>query len=147
MVKRTKRNSVLKNRIFLQSTYNPTKKPLHDEGAFLCNFLILKSVNWYLLSFQMAGRQGFEPWLTESESVVLPLDDLPKKKYQLNINFYVGQVKTFIFCNLKNGTCSQGAFTDVKIFHHPMVNNVILAKTHRRQVKILYNDNGFHVRN
>ena len=26
----------------------------------------------------LAGRQGFEPWLTESESVVLPLDDLPK---------------------------------------------------------------------
>ncbi len=28
----------------------------------------------------MAGRQGFEPWLTESESVVLPLDDLPKTR-------------------------------------------------------------------
>ncbi len=27
----------------------------------------------------MAGRPGFEPGLTESESVVLPLDDLPLK--------------------------------------------------------------------
>lgn len=27
--------------------------------------------------FLMAGRPGFEPGLTESESVVLPLDDLP----------------------------------------------------------------------
>ena len=26
----------------------------------------------------LAGRPGFEPGLTESESVVLPLDDLPK---------------------------------------------------------------------
>ena len=25
----------------------------------------------------LAGGQGFEPWLTESESVVLPLDDPP----------------------------------------------------------------------
>ena len=25
----------------------------------------------------LAGRQGFEPWLAESESAVLPLDDLP----------------------------------------------------------------------
>ena len=28
--------------------------------------------------FLLAGRPGFEPGLTESESVVLPLDDLPK---------------------------------------------------------------------
>ena len=28
----------------------------------------------------MAGEQGFEPWLTESESVVLPLDDSPNEK-------------------------------------------------------------------
>jgi predicted RNA binding protein YcfA (HicA-like mRNA interferase family) len=41
--------------IFLQSTYNPTKKPLHDEGAFLCNFLILKSVNWYLYAVKWLG--------------------------------------------------------------------------------------------
>ena len=26
---------------------------------------------------KLAGGQGFEPWLTESESVVLPLDDPP----------------------------------------------------------------------
>ncbi len=26
----------------------------------------------------MVGRQGFEPWLAESESAVLPLDDLPR---------------------------------------------------------------------
>ena len=26
----------------------------------------------------LAGRPGFEPGLTESESVVLPLDDLPE---------------------------------------------------------------------
>ncbi len=26
----------------------------------------------------MAGEQGFEPWLAESESAVLPLDDSPK---------------------------------------------------------------------
>ena len=32
------------------------------------------AVNPFLL---MAGRPGFEPGLTESESVVLPLDDLP----------------------------------------------------------------------
>lgn len=25
----------------------------------------------------MAGEQGFEPWLAESESAVLPLDDSP----------------------------------------------------------------------
>ncbi len=25
----------------------------------------------------MAGGQGFEPWLAESESAVLPLDDPP----------------------------------------------------------------------
>jgi hypothetical protein len=29
--------------------------------------------------FYMAGEQGFEPWLAESESAVLPLDDSPKK--------------------------------------------------------------------
>ena len=28
--------------------------------------------------FVMAGEQGFEPWLAESESAVLPLDDSPK---------------------------------------------------------------------
>jgi hypothetical protein len=28
----------------------------------------------------LAGGQGFEPWLTESESVVLPLDDPPMKR-------------------------------------------------------------------
>ena len=28
-------------------------------------------------SLILAGEQGFEPWLTESESVVLPLDDPP----------------------------------------------------------------------
>ncbi len=26
----------------------------------------------------LAGGQGFEPWLAESESAVLPLDDPPK---------------------------------------------------------------------
>ncbi|KAF0120186.1 MAG: hypothetical protein FD151_1739 [bacterium] len=29
----------------------------------------------------MAGRPGFEPGLTESESVVLPLDDLPVRLF------------------------------------------------------------------
>ena len=28
--------------------------------------------------FDLVGRQGFEPWLAESESAVLPLDDLPR---------------------------------------------------------------------
>ena len=27
---------------------------------------------------EMAGGQGFEPWLAESESAVLPLDDPPQ---------------------------------------------------------------------
>ena len=26
----------------------------------------------------LAGEQGFEPWLAESESAVLPLDDSPR---------------------------------------------------------------------
>jgi hypothetical protein len=77
------------------------------RGLFLCKF-DLKSVNWYLLCCQVAGRQGFEPWLTESESVVLPLDDLPNK-FKLNINFYVGQVKrtvhTWQFCYVRCEKC------------------------------------------
>ena len=32
-----------------------------------------------LPAFLLAGGQGFEPWLTESESAVLPLDDPPKE--------------------------------------------------------------------
>ncbi len=32
----------------------------------------------FLSAILLAGRPGFEPGLTESESVVLPLDDLPK---------------------------------------------------------------------
>ncbi len=28
-------------------------------------------------SKKLAGEQGFEPWLAESESAVLPLDDSP----------------------------------------------------------------------
>jgi hypothetical protein len=42
----------------------------------------------------VAGRQGFEPWLTESESVVLPLDDLPK--------LWPSSTKWFSRCQEKN---------------------------------------------
>jgi hypothetical protein len=31
--------------------------------------------------FYLAGGQGFEPWLAESESAVLPLDDPPKLRW------------------------------------------------------------------
>ncbi len=44
----------------------------------------------------MAGRPGFEPGLTESESVVLPLDDPPVPKplsveehSELNVTIYI----------------------------------------------------------
>ena len=37
------------------------ERAIHSDGPF------------YIL----VGRQGFEPWLAESESAVLPLDDLP----------------------------------------------------------------------
>jgi hypothetical protein len=33
--------------------------------------------------FYMAGEQGFEPWLAESESAVLPLDDSPKNQRRI----------------------------------------------------------------
>jgi hypothetical protein len=29
--------------------------------------------------YRLAGEQGFEPWLAESESAVLPLDDSPNE--------------------------------------------------------------------
>jgi hypothetical protein len=44
----------------------------------------------------LAGRQGFEPWLTESESVVLPLDDLPKINSDYTYFFLRVKQKPFI---------------------------------------------------
>jgi hypothetical protein len=32
------------------------------------------------IAYKVAGGQGFEPWLAESESAVLPLDDPPSKQ-------------------------------------------------------------------
>ena len=52
---------------------------LDDGDAFLC----------------MAGGQGFEPWLTGPEPVVLPLDDPPTRKLYLAL--VVCYVKLFLF--------------------------------------------------
>jgi DNA-directed RNA polymerase subunit RPC12/RpoP len=46
----------------------------------------------FFLPFSMAGREGFEPPLTESESVVLPLDDLPSN-YKIAWRFYITRLR------------------------------------------------------
>ena len=49
------------------------------HGSHPWNLIIKKAPLWDLFHY-MAGGQGFEPWLAESESAVLPLDDPPLEK-------------------------------------------------------------------
>ena len=58
----------------------------------------------------MAGGLGFEPRLTESESVVLPLDDPPKKQ-KLKIQDTRGKIQGDVgyasaLCNFKMSLCN-----------------------------------------
>jgi hypothetical protein len=45
--------------------------------VLILELLIIKKAPYWDLFYYMAGGQGFEPWLAESESAVLPLDDPP----------------------------------------------------------------------
>ncbi len=67
----------------------PIKKPLQGERGFFITYRFLENLSLCLIGFQVAGRLGFEPRLTESESVVLPLDDLPKVTFDYTY-FFLG---------------------------------------------------------
>ena len=53
----------------------------------------------------MAGEQGFEPWLAESESAVLPLDDSPKEKAEASDFGFLQAIYELTLRELRTLTC------------------------------------------
>ena len=58
---------------------------LKKKPTFICK---TKNLEEFLLRGFLAGPQGFEPWMTESESVALPLGDGPMLSQQMVL--YIG---------------------------------------------------------